>query len=420
MNAISHTLAITRKEIQLIVRGGGALALFFLLPLLLGVVMGGANLAANPEGEATILLHVGLVNQDGGAFGREIASALETISALQVQRFDATGAAEAQVGKGEAAAAIVIPAGFSAQIEAHTPTAIDVIVDPGQPQSASIVAGIMNQVVSEAAIWGEVQYGIRTFMADAGAPKNITAEQRRAVEAQNLGVIMTVLNEMRRTPVIGVVTEDMTGTVIKPTMQQFIALLFAGFAVMFIFINVSWSAGSLLEEREAGALRRLLAAPIPRGAIIAGKALAFVLLSCAQVVVLFGVAAAFFRIPLGRSPAALIVLTLVVGLASASLGMLVAAVARSANQASNIGVILGLVLAGLGGAFTMSNVPAVRLAGFVSALANLTPQGHAINGFYSVMAENAGLLQVLPQIGILLAASVVFFVIATWRLRFEA
>ena len=421
MKTILHTLAITRKEIQLILRGGGALALFFLLPLLLGVVMGGANLAANPKNEeAAILLQVALVNGDEGGFGREIASAVESIPQLAVQRFSAADAAEEQVAKGEVAAAIVIPVGFSAQIEAHNPTAIDVIVDPAQPQSASIVSGIMNQVVSEAAIWGEVQYGVRTFMADAGVLTNATTEQRRAVEAQNLGVIMTVLNEMRRTPVIAVVTEDIAGTVIQPTMEQFIALLFAGFAVMFIFLNVSWSAPSLLEERAAGTLRRLLSAPISRGAIIAGKMLAFVLLSCTQAVVLFGVAAAFFRVPLGRSPVALILLTVVVGLASASLGMLVAAIARSENQAGNIGVILGLVLAGLGGAFTMGTLPAVRLGGFIGTLASLTPQGHAINGFYSVMAENAGLVQILPQLGFLLAASVVFAVLAAWRFRFES
>ena len=49
--------------------------------------------------------------------------------------------AEQQVAEGEAAAAIVIPADFTADINAYTPTSIEVIVDPGQPESASIVTG---------------------------------------------------------------------------------------------------------------------------------------------------------------------------------------------------------------------------------------------------------------------------------------
>ena len=419
MNAISHTLSVTWKEIQLILKDRGSLALFFLLPLLLGVVMGGTNLAGGPAEAATLLLHVGLVNQDGGGFGHEVAKAIEAISELHVRGFDTPDGAEELVARGEAAAAIVIPPDFTAKIEAHKPTSVEVIVDPGQPESASIVTGIMNHVVTEVTIWGEVQHGIREVMDESGVLAAASAGQRRAAEAQTLSVVMTALNEMRRTPVVAVVSEDLAGAKAEITMEQYLTLLFSGFAVMFIFLNVSWSATSLLAERESGTLRRLLAAPIPRGAVIGGKMLAFVLLSCAQVFVLFGVAAAFFRVPLGQSPLALIILTVVVGVASAALGMLVAALARSAGQAGNIGVILGLILAGIGGSIPMAKTPFVRQTGFPGILASLTPQGHAINGFYSVLAENAGLVQILPQLGILLGASVVFFVIATWRFGFH-
>jgi ABC-2 type transport system permease protein len=211
----------------------------------------------------------------------------------------------------------------------------------------------------------------------------------------------------------------MTGAVAARTIQQFVAQLFAGFAVMFIFLNVSWSATSLLVEREAGTLRRLLSAPISRGAIIAGKMLAFVLLSCVQVVLLFVVAAGFFHAPLGQAPLALVIMTLVVGLTSAALGMLVAALARTSGQAGNIGVILGLVLAGIGGSIPMAPGPMVRQAGFAGTLASFTPQGHAINGFYKIMAEGGGLVDILPELGILLGVMVVAFALATWRFRFQ-
>jgi len=227
------------------------------------------------------------------------------------------------------------------------------------------------------------------------------------------------LNEMRRTPLIAVVSEDLAGATPQSTIEQFVTLLFAGFAVMFIFLTVSWSASSLLAERETGTLRRLVAAPIRRGTVIAGKMLAFVLLSCMQVILLFGVAAAFFRVPLGQSPVALITLTVVVGLAAAALGMMIAALAKSASQAGNIGLILGLVLAGIGGSIPMAKMPVVRQEGFLGVLANLTPQGHAINAFYSILAENAGFVQILPQLGILLVAAVVFYLVATWRFKFE-
>ena len=72
--------------------------------------------------------------------------------------------AEQRVIQGETTAAIIIPADFSEKIDAYTPTSIEVIVDPAEPEAASIVTGIMNQVVGEVTIWGEIQYGVRTIM----------------------------------------------------------------------------------------------------------------------------------------------------------------------------------------------------------------------------------------------------------------
>ena len=397
----------------------GSLALMFLLPLLLGCMMGAANTVMGGSEEATILLHVCLVNEDSDVFGTEVAKAIESIDELDVNTYGTAGEAEAQVIEGDAAAAIIIPANFTADINAYAPTTIEVIVDPGQPESASIVTGIMNQVVAEVAIWGEVQYGIRTLLDESGVLAGASVEEQRAIGAQTLGVVMTVLNDMRRTPAIAVVSEDLEGVEVENWVQTFMALLFPGFAVMFIFLNITWSASSLLTERESGTLRRLLAAPLPRGTVIAGKMLAYTILACLQVLLLFGVAHIAFAMPLGQSPLGLAVLTVVVALTSAALGMLIAALARSANQAANTGVILGLILAAIGGCMTMSATPIFRSTGFMGTLANLTPHAHALEGYYSLMAENATLVSILPQIGILLAFGVVFFLVARWRFKFE-
>jgi len=419
MNTIRHTLSVTWKEIQIILKDRGSLMIFLLMPLLLGLMMGGANLASRSVAEGEILVDVYLVNQDTGGMAAEVVRAIESIPQLDVTRLTSAADAEAQITAGEAAAAIIIPAAFSANVDAHEPTAIDVVVDPGQPEAASIVAGIMNRVVDEVTVWGEVQYGVRTLLDESGILTGASIEQQRAVTAQTMGVIMTALADLRRAPVIGVLVEDLEGAVLSPGGEAFFALLFPGFTVMFIFLNVSWAATSLLTERESGTFRRLLAAPIPRGALIAGKMLAFMLLSCVQVVLLFSVAAIFFDMPLGQSPAGLVLLTLVVAIASAGLGMFIAAFATSSRQAGNLGIILGLVLAAIGGCIPMSSEPLPRVEGFMGTLARLTPQGHALDGYYTLLAENGTLLQILPEVGILLAIGLGLFLVATWRFRFD-
>jgi ABC-2 type transport system permease protein len=420
MKAIGDTLSMAWKEILLILKDRGSLAMMFLLPLLLGAMMGAGNLVGGDEGEeAIILLHVCLVNKDSGVFGTEVTKAIQAIDELDVEVYDTVSEAEAPVAEGKAAAAIVIPASFTADINAYTPTSIEVIVDPGQPESASIVTGIMKQVVDEVTIWGEVQYGIRAILEESGALAGASEEQQRAAGAQTLGVIMTALNEMRRTPAIAVVSEDLEGIESQNWVATFFALMFPGFAVMFIFLNVTWSSSSLLTERETGTLRRLLAAPLPRGAIIAGKMLAYALLACTQAVVLFSVASVAFGMPLGQSPLGLVVHTLVVALTSAAMGMLVAALAKSASQAGNIGIILGLILAAIGGCISMSGEPVFRSPGFMGTLANFTPHAHAVEGYYSLMAENAAFVNILPQMGVVLAFGAAFFLVAVWRFKFE-
>ena len=419
MNIIFHTLSVAWKEIQLITQDRGSLAVLFLLPLLFGSLYGSINLQVNSGDDPTILLDVCLVNQDEGIFGNEIAQALENIKELNVETFDIVADAEQQVAEGEATAAIVIPADFSQKIDAYTSTAIDIIVDPAQPESASIVTGIMNQVVTEVTIWGEVQYGIRTVLDESGLLAGASAQERRAIEAQSLGAIMTQLNEMRRTPAIVVASEDLEGAKIEGGITTYFALMFPGITVMFVFFIVGMVAASLLTERETGTLRRLLAAPIPRGAIIAGKMLAYMLLVCLQVVVLFSVASIFFGMPLGQSPVALVLLTLALALAATAMGMMVAALSRTPQQADNIGTVLGFVLAGIGGCIAVTPTPLTRSEGFMGVLSNLTPHAHAVEAYYRLMGENATLAQALPEIGILLAMGVGFFVIAAWRFKFE-
>lgn len=424
MKVIQDTLAVAWKEIQLILKDRGSLAMLFLMPLLIGSVYGSLNLQLAEDGdEPAILLDVLLINEDGDTFGNQIAEALKAIDELRITQMITLQQAEERVALGEVAAAVVIPADFTRKVDSHTPSVIEVIVDPAQPESAGIVTGIMNQVVTEVTIWGEIQYGIRTLLDESGVLSEASEEAQRAVEAQNLGVIMTSLNELRQNPVIVVASEDLegeaTGRSTYRGITTYFAYLFPGLTVMFAFFAVSMSGVSLLNERDSGTLRRLLASPLSRGSIIGGKMLAVMLLVTMQVVVLFGVASLFFGMPLGQSPVALVFLTLALGLVVAAMGLFIAALARTTRQADNIGTILGFVLAGIGGAIAISATPLSRSEGFMGILSKLTPHAHAVEGYYSVMAEDAGLIQILPQLGVLLAMGLGFILIARWRFKFN-
>jgi len=419
MKSINDILAVAGKELRLLFADRGLLAILLLLPILLGSLFAGLNLMlATEEGDPNILLDVILVNQDSGTFGSEISKSIRAIDQLNVKIIDTVEAAEQQVSEGKVAAAIIIPNDFSQKIDSYTPTEIEVIVDPAQAETASIVAGIMNQVAGEVTIWGEIQYGIRTILGESEVMTQASPEELRGIEAQNLGVIMTQLNELRRNPAISVISEDLEGVQVQGGIELFITFLFPAFTVMFIFFIVGAESSSLLQEREAGTLRRLLAAPIPRWTVVAGKMLAYGMLVCLQVAILFTLGYVAFDISLGSDPLALVVITILVAFVAVSMGMVVAAFAKTSKQADNVGMILAFVFAGIGGAFP-TWPPMFRSEGLIGTLSKFTPHAHALEGYYSVMAENAHLSQIFPQLGILFLMGVVFFLIAIWRFRFE-
>lgn len=421
MNNIYLTLSVTWKEIQLLLRDRGTLALLFLLPMLIAGMMGGGNLASIAGEESTILLSIYMVNQDSAEFGREVTKAIQEIPQLEVLELSSPSEAEGQIAKGKAAAAVIIPADFSQKISNHEPTQIEVIVDPAQPESASIITGIMNQVVTEVTIWGEVQYGVRSILEKSGILAVASPQEQRAIAAQSLGVIMTRLNEIRENPAIIVENINIQGEEAGSWLTLYFPFLFSGITVMFAFFIVGTMASTLLGERETGTLRRLLAAPIPRGAILAGKILAYMLLVCIQIAVLLTFSHLAFNVIMGNSPLGLALLTLCVAFVATSLGMLVAALSKTPEQAGNTGTILAFVLGGLGGSIPLGSATlASRAGGLRQVLAAILPNGYAVEGYYRLMAENGDVVRILPQLGVLLGMGVLFFLIAVWRFKFEA
>jgi ABC-2 type transport system permease protein len=422
MNTIRQTLSVTWKEFLVIIRDRTWLMILFLMPLLIATLVGGMNVMAwgGDKSKPAILLEVALVNLDEGIFGQEISKNLSTIKELKINTYTTVAEADEQVASGKLKAAIIIPADFSRKVSEYTPGAVQVIVDPAAPESTSIVTGIMNQVVSEVTIWGEVQHGVNSLLKESGLFDKASPQEMGAIAAESLGAIMTRLNELRKNPTISLVSEDLQGAKVEGGIALFMGYLYPAMTVMFIFFITPLAATSLMEEREMGTLRRLLSSPLPRTALIAGKILAYMLLACLQVLVLFTVAHFLFGMSLGPAPLGLVVITLLTAFTATSLGMLVAAISRTTKQAANLGIMLALVLAGVGGALPVSYPPVFRAEGVMGMLAKLTPQMHAVNAFYSLISEGAVFSQVLSSLGILLAMGLVFFFIAVRHFRFDA
>lgn len=418
---IMQTLAIAWKELQIILKDKGLLAVLIVLPLFLGTLFSQINQMAyiSEEGEEIEqIVDVYVVNQDNGPFGQQVVDVLDQAGIMGMTMMNSTGEADRLVAEGQKMAAIIIPPDFSTLIDAHQPTAVMVIVDPVQEQFLSIVTGLVNFAVSPPTVQGEIQYGVRALLEESGLWEDSGEETRRAIAAQNIGVIMTQLQVMAENPLIEVISEEAGGEEATPPLN-FFALMIPGFTVMFAFFLIGHIGASLHNERDSGTFRRLLAAPLGRATIIAGPVIAYTIVVAIQVFVLFGISAGIFGMPLGNNPLALLLTTIVLGITVSAMGLMLSAVTKSAQQADNIGMVLGFVLAGLGGAILVGGLtPLYQQGGFIGLLSNLTPHAHALEAYRLIMIADGSLGEILVQNVILLGFTAVFFVLAVRRLKF--
>ncbi|MCK4831506.1 MAG: ABC transporter permease [Anaerolineales bacterium] len=420
MSFLMNALAMAGKELRVLLKDKGALAVLFLLPLLFSAIMGGPQKMLSDVGETgpgeepALQIEAYLVNHDSGPYGAQVADALSAITMLDIEALDTAEEADQLVADGERPAAIIIPAGFSAQIDAYTPTEIRLIVDPTEEEASSIVAGIAEKAASSVEMLGEIQYGIRTVMVESGVYDQLEPRALAAVQAQTLGVIWAQAQEIRQNPVIRVESKDVAGEEVLADWNPF-SYLTPSFTVMFSFFLVGFVAEALLKEKESGAFRRLLSSPMQRGSIIAGKLLAYMAVVFLQVLVMFTVGNVLYNMPLGDSLVGIVVLTLALALTAASLGLMIGSLFGTSKTAGNAGTILGFVLMIIGGCI----YPTFWEKGMVFYLSQLTPHAHAIDGYIKLMAEGAGVGAVLPNIGIMIGMAAAFFGIAMWRFKFE-
>ncbi len=427
MNSIRNSLRMAKKDLKILFRDRGQLAVIFGLPLLLGLIISGMYAviggSARPSGEPRLVIKAWIVNQDQGPYGAQVVEVLDTIQVLNLNRSRTEDVADRMVAEGKAAAAIIIPADFSAMIDSNQPVRLQLIKDPTRQVEAQTVAQILNDALTELSTRAEIEYGIRAVYAKTGALEGADPEVARATQAQLMGVIWTGVQEMRQNPAIAVEREDLAGERTVLSVGSLASTFYMPlFATMFAFFLVGFMAESILGEKEAGSFRRLLVAPIHRGTVIAGKMLAFVGVVFLQVILLLGLGSALFDMPLGDSPLGLVALTLALALASTGMGMALGSLARSRKEAGNLGMVLGFVLflaSGITSSSAYLSNPAFQSKGLTYYLALLIPQAHAFDGYVKLMLGGGGLEDILPNMLALLGFGVVFFLIGVWRFKYE-
>jgi ABC-2 type transport system permease protein len=404
-------LRIALKDLSIIFRDRTALLLMLVAPVVLtfGMALISGRLTGS-SGPTLAEIPAAVVNLDGGTIGAELEAAFSSTELADLlkpqQAADAT-AARALVDGNEAAAAVIIPPGFTDSITGvKNPTVedrVEVYANPERAVSAQVVTAVVESFIQQIEL-GRVsgQVAVERMLAE-----NIIAPN----QAQKAGLAIGSGAATARDSAVSVRLVSSEKSVTESAAFDPMSYFAPSMAIFFLMYTVSLGGKSLLDEKNNGTLSRLASAPVPESAILGGKMLGIYLLAVAQMSILVLVNTLVFNVRFG-DPVALAALVAALAAAASAWGILLAALARTAGQVTTWGMALMLTFGVLGGNF----VSVAGMPEWFRLLSKITPNAWGIDGFVAL-----GLGDALPQIAGKLAAmlvmAAVLFAASVWILR---
>jgi ABC-2 type transport system permease protein len=382
---------IAGKDFKLRLRDRSVFILAIITPLALAYIF---HLAfGNVFSAGNLDLEVGLVDLDDSQVSQslgEVLTALDADGTLVLSEFDDVAEAEAAVEDGDVGAVIELDAGLGDAVIAGEPFTVRVVGDVDSPTTTDVASSIASEFGS-ALERAQLSVATAVGLGEAPSPESVAVLGQEAAQRPPAFSFIDVSAETRQ---------------LDP--NTFYA---AGMAVFFLFFTVQFGVVGILEEKQAGTMSRLLAAPINHASVVAGKALLSFALGVISMAVLM--VATHFLMDAEWGPPLGVALLVVTGVLAATAIMgVIAGAATSADGAGNLGAIIAVTLGMLGGTF----FPVGQGNDVLSALSYLTPHAWFMRGLAD-LSGGAEWTAALPAAGALLLFALVFGAVAWFMLQ---
>ena len=406
MQRLKHIWFIALKDLRLFATDRGALFFFILFPFLFIVMFTFLNLSAVED--TKLQLHI-VSEEAEGSFSYQIIDALESAGNVEIIMMDYDEAQQA-VEDEEISGFIAFPADFSEGILTGTGTELEVVADAEATDYRTTLSGVSQTIASQV---GSVRI-IVSSLEQLKEQEAITPEEKARIDQ----IIGQVIQQALSGQGVGgqAFIEYSTVKVGEVEEQSPANWVIPGYLVMFVFFGAAVGAEIIVRERQNNTLERLLGSSVRREAILGGIFTGTAAKGLIQILLFWVVGLLAFNMDMGNSPAAVIILSILMVIVSAAFSIMLATLVKTQRSAGSIAVLASLVLAPLGGCWW----PLFFLPDWMQALAKITPHGWATTGFNKLMLFGAEFGAVVPEMLVLLGFAALFSVIAVWRFRTSA
>lgn len=382
---MSRILAITAVALKRFIRERANLFFVFILPIgiiiLIGAQFGGG---VTPE----MGIHV---PANAGPTAETLVATLEQSGEVTIVRYDDRNAVVDAVALGNIAVGVDLPDDLSTRLFGGEDLTVELIAPAGQ-----IIGGyqaLLGGAVTDAA---QAEKAIRFVVAE-GADRDQAAA--------------TVAGLIDEGSPITVQTTEIGESLFQGVGGQF-EIGATSQMILFMFLTGLTGSAALIQSRRYGVTRRMLGTPTSAFTVVAGEGLGRFAVVLIQGLYIIIATTLMFQIDWGNFLGAAAII-LAFGAVGAGAAMLFGTLFRNDQQATGIGVITGLGLAALGGCM----VPIELFPPAMETVARFTPHAWALDAFAELQRRDGTLVDILPQLGVILAFAALLIGLATWRMR---
>ncbi len=411
MKSLSHIWFIMLKDLKLFSRDRMALVFFILFPLMF-VVLFNFLLADVSSEDERLELHVATQEADGG-LSHQIIGALETKDDSELEPGDPEiiwdrdyAEARQAVEDGELDGFLAFPEDFTERVVRGDETELEVVADAGATYTRAALYGLGRSIATRI---GSTQVATRATVELMIGQGLLDPWDQAAIDE----IIEQVAEAIAAAEPFVEFEAQQVGDVEPENAANFVI---PGYLVMFVFFAAALGAEAIIRERQNHTLERLLASSVRRESILGGVFAGTAAKGLIQIAIFWAVGILAFNIDLGLSPAAVIILSILMVIMSSAFAIMLAALVRTQRSAGSLAVLVSLVLAPLGGCWW----PLFITPTWMQFLAKFTPHGWANTGFNKLMVFGAEFGDVVPEMLALVGFAVVFAIIGIWRFRTSA
>ena len=386
-----------KKDLILFLHDQRSVILTFLLPVILITLFAfayGSIGTYNGRSEPVKLL---VADLDKTRCSKDIVCKIDSLEDIDIVISDSIKSKDLVI-KGKYACALIINKGFQDSLEYGNAMPVELFYDRSREMEIGILQQNIITILLSSTNKLIIKKNIEKYMHE------LFPDDENDISDEILGTLIKNDSDkqaIKWTPVVGEKNDTKLGLI----------QAVAGTAILMLLFSVAGVETSILEEKENGTINRLLYSPLKGSTILYSKMVFAFFISILQLTSMFIFAWLILKMDMSVNIPGLILMIISTSFAVSSLGIFLAAVAKTRRQAQNLSTIIILVMSAMGG----SMIPIFIMPAILQKIALLSLNYWGIQGFYDIFWRTLPLEAILPKILILMSIGI-FMTLASIRL----